>query len=119
MIEEAEPECLYCIKPFHVIPNQMIKLFAILLLGLTSCQQFEKTEESPPFKKDVVDSMNSPITSVAERMYSLDEIYKKYLSVELLSYIEKTRPTWSVPNEHMWYPQLFNKYKTESSLVII
>jgi hypothetical protein len=61
--------------------------------------------------------MNGPTTSVAEKMYSLDEIYEKYLSKELLSYMEKTHPAWSVPNEHMWYPQLFNKYKTDSSLV--
>lgn len=95
----------------------MTKLIAILLFGLTSCQQPEKTEESPPFKRDLVDSMNSPMTSVAEKMYSLDEIYEKYVSKELLSYIEKNHPTWSVPNEHLWYPQLFNKYKTGSSLV--
>lgn len=89
----------------------------MLLFGLTSCQQFEKTAESPPFKRDQVESMSSPMTSVTEKMYSLDEIYEKYVSKELLSYIEKSHPTWSVPNEHMWYPQLFHKYKTDSSLV--
>lgn len=61
--------------------------------------------------------MNSPMTLVAEKRYSLDEIYQTYISEELLSYIEKKHPTWSVPNENMWYPKLFSKYKTGSSLV--
>jgi hypothetical protein len=101
-----------------VTRNQMTKLLAILFLGLASCQQLEKTDESAPSKDRVVDSINSPMsTAVAEKNYSLDEIYQKYISVELLSYLEAKYPTWSVPNENMWYPQLFHKYKTDSSLV--
>ncbi|MGV3588716.1 MAG: hypothetical protein ACO1OF_17055 [Adhaeribacter sp.] len=77
----------------------------------------EKTNESPLLKNDVVEPMNSPLVEVAQKRYSLDEIYQKYISTELLLYIEKKHPTWSIPNENMWYPQLFNKYKTDSSLV--
>jgi hypothetical protein len=64
-----------------------------------------------------MDSVNTTVTFPAEKKYSLDEIYQKYISEELLSFIEKTHPTWSVPNQNLWYPQLFNKYKTSSSLV--
>ena len=95
----------------------MIRLLGILFLGLASCQQLSKTEESPPFESDVVDTTNTNRTQFAEKKYSLDEIYHKYISQELLSYMDKTHPTWSVPNQNMWYPQLFNKYKTNSSLV--
>src|SRR3982750_4296453 len=95
---------------------QMTKLFAILLLGFASCQHLEKTHPSQQVKNDVVDSMSSPI-AVNEKRYSLDEIYQKYAGEELLSYIEKTHPAWSLPNENMWYPQLFKKYKTYNSLV--
>jgi hypothetical protein len=95
----------------------MTKIFAILFLGLASCQQLEKTKESPKLEIDAGDSMNSYTTIVDDKKYSLDEIYQKYVSNELLSYIKKTHPSWSLPNENRWHPRLFNKYKTDSSLV--
>ena len=95
----------------------MTRLLVIIFLGLVSCQQHEKTGEGPPLKSDVVDSIHTAMSPFGEKKYSLDEIYLKYISEELLSYIEKTHPTWSVPNQNLWYPQLFNKYKTRNSLV--
>ncbi|KAA5549052.1 hypothetical protein F0145_00155 [Adhaeribacter rhizoryzae] len=77
----------------------------------------EKVNELPPLKNDVVEPMKSIISEDAQKKYSLDEIYQKYISTELLLFIEKNHPAWSIPNENMWYPQLFNKYKTDSSLV--
>jgi hypothetical protein len=95
----------------------MTKLLAILIIGFVSCQQLEKTQDSPPFKADVVDTGSTSGTPVAQKKYSLDEIYQRYVSEDLLAYLEKTHPAWSVPNQHLWYPQLFNSYKTDSTLV--
>lgn len=95
----------------------MLRLLAILILCLASCQQLVRTHESPALKNEAVDSLNIPMTPVIEEKLSLDEIYQKYVSKELQSYLEKEHPTWSVPNENRWYPKLFNKYKTDSSLV--
>jgi hypothetical protein len=106
----------------------MNNLLAIVLIGLASCQQMKKTDESPQFKDDVagnivdsignvVDSMYTASRPANEKRYSLDEVYQKYVSDELLKYIGATHPSWSVPNQNLWYPQLFNKYKTNNSLV--
>ena len=93
----------------------MIRPLAILLLGLASCHQFEKRSQSP--KSDVVDSAIPAMTPSVDKRYGFDEIYNQYMSQDLVSYMENTHPTWSVPNQNRWYPQLFNKYKTNISLV--
>lgn len=100
---------------YSAMTQLMTRLLGFLFFGLTSCQQFEKTNESQP--RNNMDSVNTTQSSSAEKKYSLDEIYLRYINQELLSYMEKAHPTWSVPNQNMWYPQLFNKYKTSSSLV--
>jgi hypothetical protein len=96
----------------------MTKLLTILFLflGLTSCLQTEKKYEVRDLK-NTLDSVDMALTTPSGKNYSLDDIYQKYIPSELLSYIEISQPTWSVPGQNMWYPQLFNKYQTDSSLV--
>ena len=95
----------------------MSKLPVIVFLIFASCRHVEKANEPAQSKAGIIDSINIKMTPGTEKKYSLDEIYQKYLSEDLISYIENTHPTWSVPNQNLWYPQLFNKYKTNSSLV--
>jgi hypothetical protein len=95
----------------------MTRLLGIIFFGFVSCQQQEKGHEQPSYKSEVVDSMQSTLKQFEEKKFSLDEIYEKYISEELQSYLERNHPAWSVPNQNRWYPQLFNKYKTRSSLV--
>jgi hypothetical protein len=104
------------------------RFFGIIFLVVMSCQQPEKTNEQSSIKSRSTDSANSeakdggqmtPNVSKQsdEKQYSLDQMYNRYISEELLSYINKSHPTWSVPNQNLWYPQLFDKYKTSNSLV--
>jgi hypothetical protein len=104
------------------------RFFGIIFLALMSCQQPEKTNEQSSIKSRSTESTNpeandggqmTPTVSKQsdEKQYSLDQMYNSYISEELLSYLDKSHPTWSVPNQNLWYPQLFDKYKTSNSLV--
>jgi len=95
----------------------MFKILALVLLGLASCQPVQNGDESIPIEKSVVMTMDSVTTDSVQKPYSLDEIYQNYISKELLLYLEKNHPGWSVPNQNKWHPQLFAKYKTATSLV--
>ncbi len=96
--------------------QEMTRLIIIPGLILVSCQ-LEKKGKHGSIKRDVVDSVITVMGKTPEKIYGLDEIYLRYISKELLSHIEKEHPTWSVPGQNLWYPRLFNKYKTNSSLV--
>ena len=95
----------------------MNRLFGFVCIGLLCCQQSGNTGKQSSINSAVVDSISMTMTAVEEKRYSLDEVYLKYLSEDLQTYIQTTHPSWQVPNQNLWYPQLFNKYKTNHSLV--
>jgi hypothetical protein len=94
----------------------MNRSLLFFLLALISCQPNETGNNIEPMGA-VVDSVNGKSQLANEKKFSLDEIHRQFIVPELLSYLERTHPTWSVPDQNKWYPQLFNKYKTKIALV--
>ena len=87
----------------------------LIVLALASCQQV-KTNNPVKELEPMVDSMERAMAP-GEKKHYLDAIYRNYINQELLAYLEKTHPAWSVPNQNRWYPRLFDKYRTNNSLV--
>jgi hypothetical protein len=100
-----------------VIKKQMKKLAIIFIVGLASCIEVDNNVDNKNTKDTLSEQIMKAVDSSDGRKYSMDDVYQKYLPATLINYIQKEHPTWSFPNENMWYPQLFKKYKTDSTLV--
>lgn len=83
---------------------------------LVACRQF-KTDDNSVIKDTANIEKLSSFTKKESPTYSMDDIYQTYINPQLQDYLKKKHPTWSVPDRSKWYPQLFNKYKTDRSLV--
>lgn len=95
----------------------MIRITAVIIVGFFSCKQQTSTGNISLLKDTVLfEKMADGIESDGPA-YSLDEMYQQYLNEELHEFLKKEHPIWSVPNKNKWYPGLFQKYKTEYSLV--
>lgn len=97
--------------------DPVIKLTVILILALASCSGDGTTVDSNKIGDSIfVDSLESLLKSDGTT-YSMDEFYEHYLDEDLQVYLLKTHPLWSIPSRNKWYPRLFDKYKTDTSLV--
>ena len=98
--------------------SHLVNCLVLFLFYITvSCHQADKADEMPQMEASVTDSLLTTMTPGEGKKYAMDEVYSQYISPELLSYLEKAHPYWSIPDHNQWYPQLFNKYKTDHSLV--
>jgi len=96
----------------------MRKMAILIMISLTACGENKTSTTDTKIDSSVVDSAISITNNKApQKRYSLDEIYNQYINPQLLEYLENTHPTWSVPNQNMWHPQLFKKYSGDSTLV--
>lgn len=96
--------------------DPIIKLAAISILVLASCVRGGTTADKTIKDSMVMAGVDSLLNSDGPT-YGMDEIYQHYFDQGLQAYIKKTHPIWSIPTQNKWHPQLFNKYKTDSSLV--
>lgn len=97
--------------------NQITTVLAVIVLSISSCTE-PKSREHKIAITEVGDTLKmTPIITEGKPIDGLDPIYTKYINTQLLSYLRQEHPGWTVPNQNMWYPKLFNKYKTDSSLV--
>jgi hypothetical protein len=94
----------------------MIKLAIILCVGLLSCSEGGNSLDNKNPTDTLSEPLMKPVIPPDEMKISFDAVYQKYLPATLIDYLQKEHPTWSMPNENMWYPQLYKKYKTGNSL---
>ena len=99
----------------------MVRLTAILFLIFTSCGESKKpTNDNVGIEASKVQAELKMVTDTSKSdgpMYSMDELYQQIMNRQLQIYLLNNHPKWSVPNQNKWYPKLFNKYKTKTSLV--
>jgi hypothetical protein len=93
----------------------MKKIIIILTLALCSCG--EAGTRNDKIEQDTVLASMDSLLKKDGPTYSMDEIYENFLSPRLQDHLARAHPLWSVPNQNKWYPKLFDKYKTDSSLV--
>jgi len=105
----------------------LVVLIAVALFS--SCRESRRTSASPvksapTFQTspdsalmDSLERISNTFTKEDRKRYPLEEVYREYVDSALLDYLAKNHPTWSIPGNNMWYPELFKKYKTEGSLV--
>jgi hypothetical protein len=97
--------------------EQITTILTVLLLSTGACME-PKVKENKTAINELRDTLKmTPRLTGGKQLDSLDHIYIKYINPQLLSYLQKEHPEWTVPKQTLWYPNLFNKYKTDSSLV--
>jgi hypothetical protein len=94
-----------------------MKTFLVFLSILFSSCQEAKNKSSVALSQDPTDTMKMDNGLPWEKYFGINDFNRKFINKELLLYLKEKHSNWSIPNQFQWYPQLFARYKTDSSLV--